>query len=66
MTYLDSPATQEIYASDNYEYPIAPGTQADPLVQSWGSFVADPINLSTIAELRPEALRLTELTDFDG
>jgi iron(III) transport system substrate-binding protein len=66
MAYLAAPAAQEIYASDNYEYPIAPGTQADPLVQSWGSFEADPINLSTIAELRPEALRLTELADFDG
>jgi iron(III) transport system substrate-binding protein len=66
MAYLASPAAQEIYASDNYEYPIAPGTQADPLVQSWGSFEADPVNLSTIAELRSEALRLTELADFDG
>ena len=66
MAYLASPAAQEIYASDNYEYPIAPGTQADPLVQSWGSFEADPVNLSTIAKLRSEALRLTELADFDG
>jgi len=66
MAYLASPAAQEIYASDNYEYPIAPGTRADPLVQSWGSFEADPVNLSTIAELRSEALRLTELADFDG
>ena len=46
--------------------PIAPGTRADPLVQSWGSFEADPVNLSTIAKLRSEALRLTELADFDG
>lgn len=66
MAYLAAPAAQEIYASDNYEYPIAPGTQADPLVQSWGSFEADPVNLSTIAKLRSEALRLTELADFDG
>ena len=66
MTYFSSPTAQEIYASDNYEYPIAPGTQADPLVQSWGSFKADPVNLSTIAKLRSEALRLTELADIDG
>ena len=66
MTYLDSPATQEIYAADNYEYPIAPGTQADSMVQSWGSFEADTTNLTTIAKLRAEALRLTEIADFDG
>jgi len=35
-------------------------------VQSSGSFKAATINLSTIAKLRSEALRLTELADFDG
>ena len=66
MAFLASPKAQEIYAADNFEYPIAPGTQADPLVQSWGSFEADTVNLTTIAKLRAEALRLTEIADFDG
>ena len=66
MAFLASPKAQEIYAADNFEYPIAPGTEADPLVQSWGSFEADTVNLTTIAKLRAEALRLTELADFDG
>jgi len=66
MAFLASPKAQEIYAADNFEYPIAPGTQADPLVQSWGVFAADTVNLTTIAKLRAEALRLTELADFDG
>ena len=34
MAFLASPKAQEIYAADNFEYPIAPGTEADPLVQS--------------------------------
>ena len=66
MAFLASPKAQEIYAADNFEYPIAPGTEADPLVQSWGGFAADTVNLTTIAKLRAEALRLTELADFDG
>ena len=66
MAFLASPKAQEIYAADNFEYPIAPGTVADPLVQSWGGFAADTVNLTTIAKLRAEALRLTELADFDG
>ena len=37
MAFLTSPKAQEIYAADNFEYPIAPGTEADPLVQSWGA-----------------------------
>ena len=32
MPFLTSPKAQEIYATDNFEYPIAPGTEADPLV----------------------------------
>jgi iron(III) transport system substrate-binding protein len=66
MEFLASPRAQEIYAADNFEYPIAPGTQAAPLVQGWGSFEADSVNLTTIAKLRTDALRLTEIADFDG
>jgi iron(III) transport system substrate-binding protein len=36
------------------------------LVQGWGSFEADSVNLTTIAKLRTDALRLTEIADFDG
>ena len=66
MEFLTSPTAQEIYAKDNFEYPIAPGTVADPLVESWGSFTADPVNLMDLARLRDEALKLTETVDFDG
>ena len=66
IEFLTSPKAQEIYAADNFEYPIAPGTKADPLVQSWGSFEPDPVNLTSIAELRADALRLIEMADFDG
>lgn len=66
MEFLTSPKAQEIYAKDNFEYPIAPGTAADPLVESWGSFTADPVNLMDLAHLRDEALKLTETVDFDG
>lgn len=66
MEYLASPAAQEIYAADNFEYPIAPGTQAVDLVKGWGEFEADDTNLMTIARLRGEALRLTEIANYDG
>ena len=66
MEFLSSATAQEIYAAANFEYPIAPGTQADKLVKSWGSFEADDVNLMTIAKLRKRALELTEIVDFDG
>ncbi len=66
MEFLSSANAQEIYATANFEYPIAPGTQADKLVKSWGSFEADDVNLMTIAKLRKRALELNEIVDFDG
>ena len=66
MEFLTSPAAQEIYAEANFEYPIAPGTEPDALVQSWGSFTADDVNLMDLARLRPNALRLTEEVDYDA
>ena len=66
MEFLTSAEAQEIYAEVNYEYPIAPGTKASPLVASWGSFVADDVNLMELSSFRADALRLTQEVDFDG
>ncbi|MDP2518608.1 Fe(3+) ABC transporter substrate-binding protein [Shimia thalassica] len=66
MEFLTSPKAQEVYAKANFEYPIAPGSEADALVQSWGDFKADDVNLMTLAEKRSMALKLTEEVDFDG
>ncbi|WP_299356283.1 Fe(3+) ABC transporter substrate-binding protein [uncultured Shimia sp.] len=66
MEFLTSPEAQEIYAKANFEYPIAPGTAADPLVQGWGEFTADDVNLMTLAGHRSTALKITEEVDFDG
>ncbi|MFW2543480.1 Fe(3+) ABC transporter substrate-binding protein [Primorskyibacter sp. 2E107] len=66
MEFLTTPEAQEVYAEANYEYPIAPGSEAADLVKSWGSFEADDTNLMTLAGLREDALRLVEEVDFDG
>lgn len=66
MEFLASPEAQEIYAEQNFEYPVAPGTVASEMVQSWGSFEADSVNLMDVAKLRPTALRIIEEVDFDG
>ncbi|WP_136637531.1 Fe(3+) ABC transporter substrate-binding protein [Pseudooceanicola onchidii] len=66
MEFLVSPKAQEIYAAANYEYPIAPGTEAIDLVKNWGEFTADDTNLMDLAQLRPQALQLIQSVDFDG
>ncbi|MGR3453562.1 Fe(3+) ABC transporter substrate-binding protein [Pseudooceanicola sp.] len=66
MEFLVSPEAQEIYAKANHEYPIAPGSEPSELVQGWGEFTPDDVNLMDLAALRPDALRLIEEVDFDG
>ncbi len=66
MEYLSSPAAQAIYAEVNHEYPVLPGAEISDLVSSWGSFNADPMDLTTIASERPAALRIMEEVNFDG
>ncbi len=66
MEFLASPEAQEIYAEQNFEYPVAPGTKPSELVASWGTFTPDPVNLMDIAKLRPAALRIIQEVDFDG
>ncbi|WP_206080299.1 Fe(3+) ABC transporter substrate-binding protein [Pacificoceanicola onchidii] len=66
MEFLTTGKAQEVYAEANYEYPIAPGSEAIDLVKNWGSFEADDTNLMDLAALREAALRLVEEVDFDG
>jgi iron(III) transport system substrate-binding protein len=66
MEYLVSPDAQRIYAELNYEYPVLQGAPLSALVESWGSFVADDVNLSELAGHRPAALRIMEEVNFDG
>jgi iron(III) transport system substrate-binding protein len=66
IEYLSTPEAQEIYAADNYEYPIKPGTEAIDLVQGWGEFTPDDVNLMELASYRADALRLVQEVDFDG
>ena len=66
IEFLTSPEAQEIYAEANYEYPIAPNATASELVQSWGAFEADGLNLMDIAGERGAALELTNEVDYDG
>ncbi|WP_172295753.1 Fe(3+) ABC transporter substrate-binding protein [Pseudoruegeria sp. HB172150] len=66
MEFLASPEAQAIYAEVNHEYPVLPGAQLSELVESWGTFTPDVMDLTTIAEHRAAALRIMEEVNFDG
>lgn len=66
MEWLSGDAAQKIYAETNYEFPVKPGVARSALVQSWGDFTADSLDLTTVAKARPAALRIMEEINFDG
>ena len=66
MEFLVSPAAQAIYAEANNEYPVLPGAELSDLVQSWGPFTPDTLDLTELAGHRAAALRIMEEVNFDG
>ena len=66
MEFLVSAEAQEIYAEQNYEYPVLPAAQPSDLVAGWGEFTADTVDLTALAGYRGDALRIMEEVDFDG
>ena len=66
MEFLVSPEAQAIYAEVNNEYPVLEGAPLSDLVQSWGEFTVDDIDLTEVAGHRAAALRIMEEVNFDG
>lgn len=65
MEFLTGELAQQIYAEQNYEYPVNPRVSPSGLVQSWGEFKADDLALGTIADLRKTAAKLVDKVAFD-
>lgn len=63
--YLSGDKAQHMYAEVNYEYPVKPGVKPSELVASWGSFKADKLPLSVLAEHYKTALKLIDEVQFD-
>lgn len=66
MQFLVAPATQEIYAEANGEYPVTPGVPEPALVKGWGALKADPLTLSKIGDMRKAASELVDKVGFDA
>ncbi|MEE3359520.1 MAG: Fe(3+) ABC transporter substrate-binding protein [Pseudomonadota bacterium] len=66
MEFLASDEAQHVYAETNYEFPVKAGVDRSELVQSWGDFTTDEVNLMDLAALRADALKIMEEINFDG
>lgn len=65
MEFLTQELAQQIYADQNFEYPVNPNVKPSGLLQSWGAFKSDTLPLSKIAKLRKRAAQLVDEVAFD-
>jgi len=58
LEYLSSASAQKFFASANYEYPVNPEVEASELLQSWGDFETQNINLTELGIHNQTAVRI--------
>ncbi|WP_029033175.1 Fe(3+) ABC transporter substrate-binding protein [Salinimicrobium terrae] len=56
IEFLVSKEAQEVFANSNYEYPVNEEVEPAQLLQSWGEFKEDRLNLSELGEHNKEAV----------
>ena len=60
LEFLVNPESQTWYAEVNNEYPVVADAQASELLQSWGEFKGDSLNLSRLGENNRAAVQLMD------
>lgn len=58
IEFLSSEDVQKKFSEANYEYPVNPAVEPSELLQSWGEFKEQDINLTQLGENNTEALML--------
>lgn len=58
LEFLASDTAQEILAARNYEFPVVENIDKDEVLDSWGEFKKDNININLLGENNPEAIRI--------
>lgn len=58
LEFLSGDLAQKMYAEQNFEYPVKPGVPWSGLVESWGKFKADNLDMIKVAKNRPTAIKI--------
>ena len=64
IQYLTSIEAQKTYVSNSYEYSVNLDVKPDEIVQSWGEFKKDPVDLNSLGTNRSEAIRIFDNTGW--
>ncbi len=65
MEWLVGDEAQQLYASMNYEYPVAADVEIDETVAAWGDLQPDTLPLSDIASNKRKAAEIVDRVAFD-
>ena len=58
IEFLSSDEAQKVFAEANFEFPVKPGTTRAPLLESWGSFKIDTLDLGQLGTYNRQAVML--------
>lgn len=64
IKYLTSVQAQETYVNNSYEYSVNPKVKPNDIVQAWGDFKKDPVDLNMLGIKRDEAIRIFDKTGW--
>ena len=64
LEYLTSVEAQETYVNNSYEYPANPLVNPSDIVQSWGEFRVDKLDLNKLGTYRSEAIKVFDKTGW--
>lgn len=64
LEWLSTRPAQELFANANLEYPANPNVKANPLVNAWGNFKQDRLNVSRAGELQGRAVMLMDRAGY--
>ena len=56
IEFLSGPEAQKVFAKGNFEYPVKPGIEWADLLQSWGTFKTDSLDLSILGANNKQAV----------
>ncbi|GAB2918930.1 Fe(3+) ABC transporter substrate-binding protein [Rheinheimera gaetbuli] len=60
LEYMTTADAQQWYAETNHEYPVRSGVKASVILQGFGEFKADQLQLDKLGELNAEAIRVMD------
>ncbi|MCH2175077.1 MAG: Fe(3+) ABC transporter substrate-binding protein [Lentisphaeria bacterium] len=66
IEFLSSKKAQEVYAKENFEFPVLSGVELSTLLKSWGDFKRDDLSLNKLGELNSEASKVFDIVGWDN